>query len=680
MAPRFTLTPSFLASYAHRRPGFGFNGLGEMAYLRAYARPVGASGHCEQWRDTVSRVVTGTFRMQEAWAAQQNLPWDAHHAQDRAQDMFARMFDMKFLPPGRGLWAMGSPITEERRLHAALNNCAFVSTAGVRSRGEGAKPFCFLFDAAMLGVGVGFDVQGAGAAVHRPASPPPGAAPVPVPDSREGWARSLQLLLDAYLLPNHALPRFDYSGIRPAGTPLRAFGGFAAGPDVLRELHEAVQGVLAPLAGGHLTSAAIVDVMNLVGRCVVAGNVRRTAEIAFGDPADDAFLDLKNYRVNPHRAAFGWTSNNSVFAEVGMDYSAVCRRVADNGEPGLAWLANMRAYGRMGDPPTFADHRAAGGNPCLEQTLESYEMCCLVETFPARAEGLHDFLDTLRVALEYAKTVTLGHTHWPDTNAVMLRNRRIGCSLSGVAQFVAQRGMGGLVEWCHAGYACLRAADALLSERLAVPRSVKLTSVKPSGTVSLLAGATPGMHFPEARYYTRRMRVAAGSPAAAALVRAGYAVEPDVVDPQRTLVAEFPVDAGEGVRTLDQVSVWEQFSLAATLQAVWADNQVSCTATFDPATEAAQLPVVLAHFDRQLKGISLLPRARTSPGSPTPYPQMPYEALTEAAYRAAVARLRPLDTSALTGAGQMPDMFCDAAGGACELPAAPTANRQPAKI
>ena len=138
------------------------------------------------------------------------------------------------------------------------------------------------------------------------------------------------------------------------------------------------------------------------------------------------------------------------------------------------------------------DWRVSGGNPCLEQSLESFEMCCLVETFPARHESKEDYLDTLKYAFLYAKTVTLGSTHWSKTNQVMLRNRRIGCSMSGVAQFTAQHGLPGLLEWCEEGYDQVQKIDATLSEWLAIPESIKTTSVKPSGTVSLLAGATPG--------------------------------------------------------------------------------------------------------------------------------------------------------------------------------------------
>ena len=156
----------------------------------------------------------------------------------------------------------------------------------------------------------------------------------------------------------------------------------------------------------------------------------------------------------------------------------------------------------------------------------------------------------------------------------MLRNRRIGTSLSGLAQFIAARGMGTLHDWCQQGYVAIQATDARLSDWLAIPRSVKTTCVKPSGTVSLLAGATPGVHSPEARFYYRRVRVGKDHPVVGPLKAAGYAVDPAVEDPDRKVVVTFPVDAGEGVRTLDQLSMWEQLGLAAFMQECWADNQV----------------------------------------------------------------------------------------------------------
>jgi len=336
--------------------------------------------------------------------------------------------------------------------------------------------------------------------------------------------------------------------VRPAGAPIRGFGGTASGAGALARLHADIDAALGPLGGGRpLTVTAIVDVMNMIGRCIVSGDVRQTAEIAFGAPDDAEFAALKNYDVNPGRAAWGWTSNNSVYARLGQDYAPLAAAVARNGEPGFAWLENMRAYGRMGDAPDGRDARAKGGNPCLEQTLESYELCCLVETFPAAHASYAEFEETLRYAYLYAKTVTLGATHWPATNAVTLRNRRVGASLSGVAQFLAARGLGELRAWCDDGYAAVQRFDAAYSDYFAVPRSIKTTSIKPSGTVSLLAGATPGMHFPEARFYLRRVRLGRTHEAAGRLRAAGYDVQPAAEDPERKVVVTFPVDAGADV-------------------------------------------------------------------------------------------------------------------------------------
>jgi len=157
---KFRLTPSFVDQYQFRAPPFGFNGLGEFVYHTRYAR-VREDGSKEQWFQTVERVVNGTYNMQKRWIESHDLGWNPWRAQRSAQEMFRRVFEMKFLPPGRGLWAMGSPLTEERHVFAALNNCAFVSTAQLRED-SASKPFCFLMDASMLGVGVGFDTAGAG--------------------------------------------------------------------------------------------------------------------------------------------------------------------------------------------------------------------------------------------------------------------------------------------------------------------------------------------------------------------------------------------------------------------------------------------------------------------------------------------------------------------------------------
>ena len=129
------------------------------------------------------------------------------------------------------------------------------------------------------------------------------------------------------------------------------------------------------------------------------GNVRRTLEIVFGDPHSEEYLDLKNYKVNPHREQYGWTSNNSIFAELGMDYTERSKRIGTMENWDLRWLENMRQYSRMKNGGDNKDHRVMGGNPCLEQSLESYELCCLVETFPENHDDFEDYAKNTKICL-----------------------------------------------------------------------------------------------------------------------------------------------------------------------------------------------------------------------------------------------------------------------------------------
>ena len=652
---KFKLSDNFISKWKRKKPPFGFNGLGELVYMRTYSR-IKEDGKNERWWETVQRVVEGTYSMQMNHIESHQLGWNPWQAQKSAQDMYERIFNMKFLPPGRGLWAMGTPITEDKGLYAALNNCAFVSTKTLKE--DYSKPFCFLMDASMLGVGVGFDTKGAGEILVKGVDKDRETT-FEIPDTREGWVESLRLLLESYF---HGQPKvkFDYSKIRLAGEPIKGFGGVSSGPEPLEEVHGDIRKVLENNSGNPITITTIVDIMNLIGKCVVAGNVRRTAEIVFGDPNSEEYLDLKNYKVNPHRDQYGWTSNNSIFAELGMDYTEVSKRIVDNGEPGLAWLENMRKYSRMKNGGDNKDHRVMGGNPCLEQSLESYELCCLVETFPDNHDDFEDYARTLKYAYLYAKTVTLGRTHWSDTNRVMLRNRRIGCSVSGVAQFITHRGLNELKEWLNDGYDVIQEWDDMYSDWFAIPKSIKTTSVKPSGTVSLLAGSTPGLHYPESRFYIRRVRVSINSELVEPLKKAGYKIEPAFGSEDSTLVVEIPVDVGEGIRTAGDLSIWEQFSLAAFLQRHWADNQVSCTVTFNPETESEEIPNVLNYYQYHLKGISLLPRHDYGA-----YKQMPYEAIDEKEYNKQMSKLGKLSFGVIKSEEANVEKFCD--GDFCDV-------------
>jgi len=630
MTTPFRLSKAFVETYADREPPFGFSGLGKLVYTRTYSR-VKPDGSKEQWHETVERVVNGTYTMQKRHIESQSLGWDDKMAIASAEEMYDRIWNLLMCPPGRGLWAMGSSITEERNAFAALNNCAFISTENIDK--EGSKVFCFLMSSSMLGVGVGFDVRGAGKLIiQRPDANCPQT--FVIPDSREGWVEALRRLLDSYFIPESCVQQFDYSLIRPAGSPIKTFGGTASGSAPLKKMFEDIIVVLDREVGQTISITAITDIFNLIGCCVVAGNVRRSAELSLGPHDSEEFLKLKDYAVNPQRAAYGWASNNSILGEIGMDYEAVAKQIAVNGEPGIVFMDNMRLYSRMNGVIDNKDFRAKGTNPCAEMVLNSWELCCLTEVFIARHKSMDDFLRTLKFAYLYAKTVTLGKTEWPETNRVLLRNRRIGTSISGIAQFIAQRGLEELRQWTEEGYGVIARYDDIYSDWLCCPRSIKTTTIKPSGTVSLLAGATPGMHYPESRFYIRRVRLGDDSELIPALRSAGYHIEPDVFS-QKTSVVSFPIDVGEGVRTLKDVSMHEQLALAAFLQEHWSDNAVSVTITFDPETEGKHIASALNYAQYHAKSLSFLPRLKQGA-----YPQMPYTEITEEEYRTAIAQIK----------------------------------------
>ena len=289
---------------------------------------------------------------------------------------------------------------------------------------------------------------------------------------------------------------------------------------------------------------------------------------------------------------------------------------------------------------------------CLEQSLESYELCNLVETFPANHEDADDYMRTLKFAYLYAKTVTLLPTHNPRTNQVTLRNRRIGLSQSGIVQAFAKFGHRVVLkDFCDTGYNEIKRWDEIYSEWLCVQHSIKVTSVKPSGTVSLVAGATPGIHYPEASTYWRRVRLSIDSPLVKILSDAGFHIEPDFKDKDRTVVVKFGV-SDERVKPVSKVSVWEQMVNVVDYQRYWADNQVSCTVKFNPA-EANEIAHLLETFEDQLKGISFLPISNHG------YVQAPYEACTPEEVAEYNSKIMPTDYTDFIGHDAEGAKFCD---------------------
>jgi adenosylcobalamin-dependent ribonucleoside-triphosphate reductase len=666
----FRLSDEFVSSYKGKKAPFGYrdaggNSVGEITFLRTYSRKK-EDGTKETWAEVCERVTNGTYSLQKDYAKSQRLPWNDSKAQSSAKEFYDRLFNLKWTPPGRGLWVMGTKIVNEQKNSAALQNCAFVSTTEMTKNNPG-KPFAFLMEASMLGVGVGFDDLGADKdfTIYEPTE----EEIYVIPDTREGWQESTVALINSFLKDGHKSLVFDYSEIRPYGAPIATFGGTASGPEPLVLLHDVIRKMFTGRAGQKLTRVDIADIGNLIGRCVVSGNVRRSAELLIGRIDDEDFLNLKNSEVFPERNSYdpaspgwGWMSNNSVAVEVGTDFGPIVDGIVRNGEPGVIWMDTSKKYGRLADPINNKDHRIMGYNPCAEQSLESYEMCTLVETYLNRHDSLEDYKRTLKFAYLYAKTVTLLPTHWEETNAIMQRNRRIGTSMSGVANFADRVGLPELRDWMDEGYEVVKRYDTVYSEWLGVRESIKTTTVKPSGTVSILAGESPGVHWtPGGKFFDRAIRFANNDPMLPLFKMANYRVEPASESPETTSVVFFPIKS-EAERAERDVSIFEKMSLAATAQRYWSDNSVSVTISFDPEKEAEHVATVLHMYDGQLKTVSFLPSGNFT------YPQMPYTQITEEEYNDYTSKLFPIDFSGVY-AGMASDAIGEAycTTDACEI-------------
>ncbi len=643
----FQLATEFVAGYKDKKPPFGYadvagNSVGEITFLRTYSRKK-EDGTKETWAEVCERVINGMYSLQKDWAKSSRLPWSDAKAAASAKEAYDRLFNLKWTPPGRGLWVMGTDIVNTQKNSAALQNCAFVSTNEM-TKNNPAKPFGFLMEASMLGVGVGFDDKGAdkGFDIYEPS----GVLAYEIPDTREGWQESTVALINSFLKPDQKLIEFDYSLIRPYGAPIKTFGGTAAGSEPLERLHAHIRKMFIGRAGEQLTRRDIADIGNMIGVCVVSGNVRRSAELLIGRIDDADFLNLKNAEVFPDRNSYdpnnpgwAWMSNNSVDVCVGTDFSPIVEGIVRNGEPGVLWMDVSRKYGRLADPINNKDRRVAGYNPCAEQSLESFEMCTLVETYLNRHDSLEDFKRTLKFAYLYAKTVTLLPTHWEETNAIMQRNRRIGTSISGVANFADNRGMQTLREWMDEGYNVVKSYDQTYSEWLGIRESIKMTTVKPSGTVSILAGESPGVHWTAGgKFFLRAIRFSNSDPMLALFKMAQYRIEPASESPDTTSVVFFPIKS-DAKRSEKEVSIYEKMALAAQAQRYWSDNSVSVTVTFDAEKEADSVGTALHMYDGQLKTVSFLPMGNDT------YPQMPYTQINEEEYTEYAMRLFPIDFS-----------------------------------
>jgi ribonucleoside-triphosphate reductase len=684
----FHLDQQFLQELREKPVPWGGGLLSQATYFRTYSRE--REGRQEQFADTIQRCIEGCLSIRKTWYKLIGQHWDEPAMQRFGQYMATTAFQMKWLPPGRSLFALGTGYPETRG-NAALNNCGFVMCNRL------SEAAAWLMDHLMLGVGIGFRISEWGHRLDKPEGEP---VIYQAPDSREGWVEATRLLVNSYEMDedfegNWKRPVvFDYTLVRPRGSRINGFGGTASGPEPMREMHEKIRELMNracdqvhdpnwPHQTGEATAELTADIMNLIGVCVVAGNVRRSAEIAIGSSDDHEFLHLKDYGTwddsqqqwktqGPgfNRRGWGHMSNNSVWISEDRHFEAIPELVGillDRGEPGFINAINIRNRGRYTDKvgngiPWLRYDEAIGMNPCGEIPLEDRELCNLVEVFPTRCTSMQEWLSIIDCATFFASTIALLPSHDPTTNAVVARNRRIGVSVSGVADWIDAVPFSKVHRWLDNGYERVRSYNRQLAADAGVPESIRVTTVKPSGSVSLLPWVSPGMHHPVKSRFIRRINVSASDPVAERLIAAGVPWEPNDAD-INTLVFEFPMESANRGRTrsVDRVPFAEQCALASFMARVWADNSVSFTGTINQS-DLAHAERVITMTLPTIKSMSAIVNQETQ----KQYRQLPYEAISVEEYNRRNNAIQPVDWSGFRGSDGQDPRYCDAE--VCEVP------------
>ena len=512
-------------------------------------------------------------------------------------------------------------------------NCWFVDIS---------KPsdFSWSVERLMLGGGVGFACNhperlGVVRSAYVERSNVPDADFI-VPDTREGWANLIRKVIEAYVGGDDHPRKVIYNTqhIRPAGVPIKTFGGTASGPAILVEGVSRITEVLDGAVGRELTSVEVMDIMNIIGSIVVAGNVRRSAEIALGDIDDEDYLMAKRWdlgRLPKERAM----SNNSLFVTAEQMKNLpemVWEGYRGKGEPyGFFNLETSRTFGRMGE--ARPDPTIVGVNPCAEIPLGNRESCNLAEIVLPNIESQAELEDAAILLYKLQKAVAALSYIDPQSDRITSQNMRLGGSITGIAQALDK------VAWCDETYNSLREFDKEWSEERGWPESVRLTTVKPSGTLSLLAGVTPGVHPGFSQYFVKRMRMGADSPLIDYCRDKGYHVEPvrnfDGTEDHRTVVVEFPCAFPEGTLLAKDMSAVQQMDLVRLIQRVWADNAVSVTVYYH-GSELDEIREYLKNHWGEMKSVSFLLHSEHG------FDQAPMGELTKEEYEEMLANTSPL--------------------------------------
>jgi len=591
--------------------------------MSRYARYQDDKGRRETWDETVGRFVDYIFSRTPAITADSALK----------EELFTAIKNLELMPSMRAMMTAGKSADRD---NTCVYNCSYLPIDDPKS-----------FDEAMFillcGTGVGFSVE-AKYISQLPEVPDrlfDSEHTITVHDSKEGWAKSLRLLL-ANLWAGE-IPKWNVESIRPAGARLKTFGGRASGPEPLVELFKFAVNLFKGAKGRRLNSLECHDLMCKIGEVVVVGGVRRSAMISLSDLDDERIRHAKAgpwWDTAPHRAL---ANNSAVYNET----PTVGKFMEEwlslyNSHSGERGIFNREAAKKVIEKGGIRDtNYDFGCNPCSEIILRPYQFCNLSECVVRHDDTKETLLRKVRLAAILG-TIQATFTKFPYLRKVWQRNteeeRLLGVSLTGIYDNPLLTTQGPeLNELLAELRLAAREANEQFAAILGIPKSAAITCVKPSGTVSQLVDSASGIHPRHAKYYIRRVRGDKKDPLSQFLVSQGVPAEDCVYKPTQTTVFSFPIKAPTGI-TRDDVDPISHLELWLTYQRYWCDHKPSVTVSVDEHEWPEVGAWVWKYFD-EMSGVSFLPKDNGS------YRQAPYTTCTEQEYEELKAKMPVLDWS-----------------------------------
>lgn len=642
---------------------FEGNALGEFVYLRTYARWIPEEGRRETWIETVDRYIS---------FMRENL--GKKLTEKEYSEVRMGILKQEVMPSMRLMQFSGEPA---RRCNTCAYNCTFTAPTKL-------EDFAEIMYLSMQGCGVGFAVESQNIEQLPQIMKQKGQKKLPVHtigDSKEGWCDALTLGLTTWYAGKDVT--FDYSQIRPAGARLKTMGGKASGPEPLRSLLAFARERILSRQGRRLRSIDAHDIICKIGECVVAGGVRRTAMISLSDLDDLEMRDAKKgqfYMTDPHRSV----ANNSAVYEVQPTNTElmdewVALMKSGSGERGIFNRGSLaetlpkrrtdyfKSVGFIGEDGVVRG--SIGTNPCAEIILQSKQFCNLSEVIARAQDTEASLLRKARIASiigTYQSTLTnFGYISqdWTDHNRA---ERLLGVSITGQWDSPAVRSADTLRKIRDMAVK----TNATYAKRFGVERSMAVTAVKPSGTVSQTFDCASGIHPRHAPYYIRRVRISATDSLFKLMRDQGIPYYPEVgqtMEEANTYVLEFPVkapDHSKEARFKDDLSAIDQLEYWKLVKLNYTEHNPSATISVGEDEWIAVVDWVQKNWNI-IGGLSFLPRSNHI------YRLAPYETITKEEYEERLARFPKVDYSKLIAYERQDEtemkkeLAC--AGGTCEI-------------